>query len=200
MSEIADSNTPVSAATSGVFYPLRRHPTNAAPMIGVVEAAITHVSDAGLSFYFRLRGDISRLRLPAEIIAERSDLLWQHTCCEVFIGPVGDPGYREFNFSPSGRWAAYDFSDYRQRLPDPPLESPHIASHITEGRFELIARVPAVALPPLAAADHFEIGLAVIVEAKDTVNEALSYWALHHDAARPDFHRREGFVLRWTNP
>ena len=200
MSEIIDPNTPVSAATSGVFYSLRCHPTNTAPMVGAVEVAITHLRDGGLSFHFRVRGDISRLRLPAETIAERSDLLWQHTCCEVFIAPTDDRGYREFNFSPSGRWAAYDFSDYRQRLPDPPLEPPQIASHITEGRFELIAKVPATALPPLAKETCFEIGLAVIVEAKDTVNDALSYWALRHEAPRPDFHHRKGFSLRWINP
>ena len=200
MSENIDANTPVSVSTSGVFHTLRCHPANAAPMIGAVEASAARLSDGGLSFHFRVRGDMSRLRIPAETVIQRSDLLWQHMCCEAFIGRHGDPAYREFNFAPSGCWAAYDFADYRQRLADPTLAPPRIATRATEGRFELIAEVPAGALPSLATEEGVEIGLTVIVEAKDTVNEALSYWALRHDAARPDFHDRRGFALRWTNP
>ena len=168
-------------------------------MIGAVEAGIAQINNGALRFLFRLRGDISRLRIPAETVVERGDLLWQHTCCEAFVGREGDPVYREFNFSPSGRWASYDFADYRQRLADPSTPPPRIETRITEGRFELIAELSAAALPMLSARDHVEIGLTMIVEAKDTVDEALSYWALRHEAPRPDFHRREGFALRWTN-
>jgi hypothetical protein len=36
-----------------------------------------------------------------------------------------------------------------------------------------------------------------VVEANDTENDALSYWALRHPASRPDFHHRGGFTLRY---
>ena len=35
---------------------------------------------------------------------------------------AGKPGYIEFNFSPSSRWAAYHFSDYRNGVSNLPME------------------------------------------------------------------------------
>ena len=45
------------------------------------------------------------------------DDLWQHTCFELFIGAKNDAEYYEFNFSPSGEWAAYEFRNYRDGEP-----------------------------------------------------------------------------------
>ncbi len=44
----------------------------------------------------------------------RADELWKTTCCELFVYDGGGR-YREFNFSPSGQWAGYVFSGYRNR-------------------------------------------------------------------------------------
>ena len=39
----------------------------------------------------------------------------------MFIRPEDGEGYYEFNFSPSGEWAAYRFSGYREGMADLPL-------------------------------------------------------------------------------
>src|SRR5262245_35897185 len=74
-----------------------------------------------LQVAFALEGEIDRLRIPAPRPPRVAERLWQHTCCEVFI--ARDGGYREFNFSPSGEWAAYQFARYREggavQIPDP---------------------------------------------------------------------------------
>ena len=44
---------------------------------------------------------------------QRTDGLWRHTCFEAFICRRATGEYWEYNFSPSGAWAAYQFSGYR---------------------------------------------------------------------------------------
>ena len=131
--------------------------------------------------------------------ARRTDRLWEHTCFEAFIGIRGHSAYREFNFSPSSQWAAYAFFDYRQR--DEAFvckTAPIITSQLFAGRFELIATIPASALPHKP--ETLEIGLSAVVEAADLVDGRHSYWALKHPAERPDFHRREAFSLTLNQP
>ncbi|MDR3086617.1 MAG: DOMON-like domain-containing protein [Azoarcus sp.] len=173
------------------------HPLTPAPIIQAIEAGIVFRADGCIAFCYRLRGDMARVRAPEAQTPERCDLLWEHTCFEVFIGIEGDAAYREFNFSPSGQWTAYDFGDYRRRLPDPAAAAPRIATRSTEGRLELEAIVPLSSLPPAPAGASWEIGLSAVVEASDTVNDGLSYWALRHPSPRPDFHHRNSFILRY---
>jgi hypothetical protein len=187
---------PDFAAFQALRHALLPHPATPAPMVGAIDTDVATLADGSLAFRYRLRGDMARLRIPAAAAPERGDLLWQHTCFEAFVGRQGEAGYREFNFSPSGRWAAYDFGAYRQRLADPTLAAPRITMRTTDGRLELEAVVPLPSLPFVADGEAWEIGLTAVVEAVDTVNDGLSYWALRHSAPRPDFHLRDGFALR----
>jgi hypothetical protein len=66
-----------------------------------------------LTLAFVLECDLSRLRIPEPRSSRRAGGLWQHTCFEVFVMAEDGPGYREFNFSPSGEWAVYAFRSYR---------------------------------------------------------------------------------------
>jgi hypothetical protein len=175
---------------------LIRHPATPAPMVRAVEADAVWLAGGTVAFRYRLRADMARLRIPAEGAAPGDDPLWAHTCFEAFVAPADEAGYREFNFSPSGRWAVYDFGGYRQRLAEPLLPAPRIAARATEGRLELEALVPAAALPPPAPGGAWDIGLSAIVETADAVADSHSHWALHHPSPRPDFHRREAFTLR----
>lgn len=149
-------------------------------------------ADGGIVFRYRLRGDMARVRAPRTLTAERRDFLWKHTCFEAFVGVENDAAYREFNFSPSGQWAAYDFGDYRRRLADPALPAPRMSMRLDEEKLELEAALPLSSLPFAAAGAAWEIALAAVVETKD----GLSYFALRHGAPRPDFHLRESFILR----
>jgi hypothetical protein len=89
--------------------------------------------------------------------------------------------YSEFNFAPSERWAAYDFTGYRAGMteratPRAPVITPR------RGRDVLICDValPLAALPSLPV----RYGLTAVIEEAGGVK---SYWAVAH-RERPDFH------------
>src|SRR3546814_17637970 len=51
------------------------------------------------------------------VIADSAtDGLWESTCFEAFLTEEGEPDYTEFNYGPDGRWACYQFDDYRSLL------------------------------------------------------------------------------------
>lgn len=146
----------------------------------------------GLLLRYELLGDMRRLRLPAPKPPGPADGLWQHTCFEAFVGTTGELAYREFNFAPSGQWAAYRFSAERRRDTGaetaPVPVSPLIEVHPTANRLCLLAWLPLHALPDPAAA--CDIGLSAVIE---TTDGQLSHWALQHPSERPDFHHRGGW-------
>ncbi len=123
--------------------------------------------------------------------------LWRHTCFEVFIAVAEQAGYQEFNFAPSREWCIYAFRGYRDGGPlaDETMR-PCIAVRSTDRRLELDAVVRLDALSPLHAVAPLRIGLSAVIE----TGEGLSYWALRHPGARPDFHNADGFVLRLDPP
>lgn len=133
---------------------------------------------------YRIEGAIDRLRIPAPAARQRGERLWEHTCCELFFAQEGAVAYREFNFSPSGEWAAYAFERYRAGGALPAAD-PDIVVRRAPGRLELEARVA-------APAQRLCVGLCAVIEAEDG---ALSYWALRHPSGKPDFHRAEAFAL-----
>jgi hypothetical protein len=184
-------------SASADYHVLVLHPANLAPMIRAVEAGVIALADGNIVFRYRLQGDMARVRLPEADAPERRDRLWEHTCFEAFVGVESSTAYREFNFSPSGRWAAYDFADYRRRAADPVLAAPRITARATEGRLELQAGLSFSSLPSVPPGKSWLIGLSAVVEAVNTIDDALSCWALRHPAPRPDFHLRDGFALRY---
>ncbi len=169
------------------------HPTTPCPIVSGVSIAAEFAGDGSLCLRYRISGDPAKMRLPTAQPPGTADNLWQHTCCEAFIATGAGGQYREFNFSPSGAWAAYQFNAYRQR------DSHFVAAAaalITFNRhaagFDLLARLPPQLLPPLAAC---ELGIAVIIESGDA---SKSYWALAHCGEQPDFHCRQSFTLALT--
>ena len=121
-----------------------------------------------------------------------------HTCCECFIAVEGDPGYYEFNFSPSRQWAVYVFSNYREGAPltDETLD-PRIAVRRFGDRLELDASIALDRLSARYVNGTLKIGLSAVIE--DTEG-GLSYWALAHPTGKPDFHHRDAFALRLPAP
>lgn len=117
------------------------------------------------------------------------DGLWRHTCCEVFVAPAGSAAYAEGNFSPSGAWAVYAFSGYRESMmPATPARPPEMGIEVAADYLELTATLTTPSL--LADTGDWDAGLAVVVEDR---SGTLSYWALAHTADRPDFHARDAF-------
>ena len=148
------------------------------------------MENGALSLSYFVDGDIAGILLPAPRTSAAADGLWQHTCCEAFIAAVDQPGYRELNFSPSGQWAIYAFSDYRQRDNNYLPESVPVLtfSECAQG-FRLDALLAPSLLP---AGQQFDMALTLVLEAKDG---SKTYWALQHVAEQPDFHHRESFSL-----
>lgn len=176
-------------------HALHPHPSAPAPALRVL-ASIADAAD-GLAVRYRIEGDVAGLRIPAPRPPAPKDGLWAHTCFELFVGDADSARYREFNFSPSCEWAAYDFRSYRQRDAGQELagdvDAPRIATTSGAASLEVEAFVPARRLPPVAIATA-RLGLTAVIQ---TIDGALSYWALHHAGARPDFHDRDGFVLTY---
>jgi hypothetical protein len=128
---------------------------------------------------------VDALCVPAFGGKGRGDELWQTTCFELFLRDA--EGYREFNFSPSERWAAYRFGGYRDGRSDTELEAPEIGPSAGEHLFILTASLNARIVAGATAA-----GLAAVIEEKDGTK---SYWALAHAAGQPDFHDPACFAL-----
>lgn len=170
-------------------HALQPHPAAVSPPGLQIRFGCTQLADSSLNLRYQLSGNLAALRLPAPLASPGpADGLWQHSCCELFLAEEGG-AYREFNFAPSGEWAAYAFADYRQRLDWAPAAAPLIRTHTDAGIFELQVELPTALLP---AAERFAMSATAVIE---THAGELSYWALAHAGERPDFHRRESFVL-----
>ena len=176
---------------------LRCHSSARSETVRAVEVRIRRSASAELQMTFRLDGDIRRIRVPPPAVPRIATQLWRHTCFEAFIAVEGQPAYHEFNFAPSGEWAVYAFSGYRNGGPLPnEMMRPHIAVRTTDSRLELDALVRLDGLSANNPRASLRIGLSAVIEASD----GLSYWALRHPADKPDFHHAAGFSLLLEPP
>ena len=86
---------------------------------GFVDAIAVHVdrAEAGrLQIKYTLHGLIDEIHFPKAAQPERTDGLWKDTCFELFCGRADDGSYVEFNFAPTGQWAAYSFRSRRSGM------------------------------------------------------------------------------------
>jgi hypothetical protein len=162
------------------------HPLN-------VQVGFTCSPDNVLSLSYSLVGSLARVRVPEPRGAERGDQLWKHTCFEAFVGSNGATAYNEFNFAPSGAWAIYRFSAYRDGMTAvTPPHAPAIAVHREAQRLQLDATVALGEIVPPPGDTGMSLGLAAVVEGADG---RLSYWALRHPPGKPDFHHPANFAM-----
>jgi hypothetical protein len=171
------------------------HPNAACTAVESLLVELKQLPEGRLYLRYGLTGDLTQLHIPAQQPPGAVDGLWEHTCFEAFIAVKGEAGYHEFNFSPSGQWAAYSFSDYRVRSAWTVSQTPVISVARTHGHLLLEAVISAADLPPNIAGKPFQLGLTAVIAANDG---SRSYWALHHPEARPDFHHHAGFILSFN--
>jgi hypothetical protein len=170
------------------YHRLVPHPATPPSTISAVDVELIAIDDNDLLLRFVVR-DAEGLVLPAPTTPERADGLWQTSCFELFLMPEGGQGYLEFNFSPSGRWAAYAFDGYRAGMRDLELAiDPHVEGERAGSLYVLDADLD---LSDVAPGAHRMSVSAVIEEADGT----KSYWALAHPPEKPDFHDPACFVL-----
>ena len=150
--------------------------------------AVTLDRDGGsgaLRIRYRIDGEIARLRLPEAAPPQRADGLWQHSCFEAFLRADDADSYYEFNFAPSGAWAAWRFTGRRVGRSSPVMTAPPIQAERAAASFWLSATLLLTELPDLARARLIHAGLAAVIEDQRGM---LSYWALKHASPQPDFH------------
>lgn len=166
------------------------HPQTPSLSVHGVEVVVQVSADGAMSARYVLTGDLSALPIPEFRSPRRADGLWQHTCFEVFVMAGEGSGYREFNFSPSGGWAAYSFQNYRNAGEMLIEKEPVIRVRHSADRLELAVEFHA-GLP--SGCRSVRLGLSAVVEQADG---GLSYWALRHPPGRPDFHHLDAFALQ----
>jgi hypothetical protein len=170
--------------------PLTCHPSTPTDAITRFTASAERGADGMLRFRYEIQGDIGRIALPTKAAARHTDDLWRNTCFEAFITTVDNSGYVECNFAPSGAWATYRFARYRNRMTAiVPIELPRITLHKESDSLVLEATLKLDEF----VGQPLRIGLTAVIEDKAG---NLSYWALRHPGAKPDFHHRGGFILR----
>jgi hypothetical protein len=165
---------------------LIRHPSTppAHPEFKVwasVDHAASLAAVATTNIWFGVGAPALRFVIPEAAEPSRADNLWQTTCFEAFLRPLGEGPYREWNFAPSGQWASYDFSGYREGMTPAEVNAPPYIR--LEDNFTWWAVGATIAIP---ADTNWELGLSAVLEEKDGTK---SYWALAHPSAeKPDFH------------
>ena len=202
---------------------LQPHPASRPDAIQTVSCGISWESSGRWVFDFIVGQPPEALLLPAAAAPSRADDLWRSTCFELFLRRPGAEGYFEFNFSPSGQWAAYAFDGYRagQRNleiapilitgPVPGQAAMAWEAHLLrQGHDAGFARSlagsfeqPAGPVAQFALSVTFEDPawdaegpwLAGLSAVIDEAHGAKSWWALAHPSAKPDFHHPDSFVL-----
>ena len=163
-----------------------------------IQSTVIRTEQNLLQITYRVKGDIEKLKIAERSSTRQADRLWEHTCFEAFIRADGDSSYYEFNFSPSGEWAAYWFRDYRDGGPiQDESWTPAIVVRRDVGRMEIDAVVHLDRLSAIRSGALLRIGLSAVIESGDGT---LSYWALKHPGAKPDFHHPDSFALELAFP
>lgn len=153
------------------------------------------VGQSAIDICFNLHGDLANILFdPPVENHQRTDNLWQRTCFELFVKNDNDPNYWEYNLSPSGNWAIYGFSNYRQgKFDELSIANPVITTNGETHQFTLNCQLP---LPAALTGKNLKIGLSAVVQDK---NGDIYYYALEHTRKQADFHAAESFTLTITN-
>lgn len=166
------------------MHSLVLHPDCAAGSVHAIEAHIQPTPD-GCRATFVAHGKITQIAVPPMQDAGRFDDLWKTTCFEIFWSHDGT-SYREFNLSPSTRWACYDFDAFREGMRDAPAEV-EIEVSVTADELRLTADIRSSL--PLPAT----VALNGIIKDADGVNR---FWALAFRDGKPEFHAEECRVAK----
>ncbi|QLC24236.1 hypothetical protein HFP57_03785 [Parasphingopyxis algicola] len=177
-------------------FSLQRHPDTPSKLIRGIEVAHEWKSRDTLWLRYFVDCPVDRLFIPDPAKPERMDDLWKTTCFELFLKEPCAAPYCEFNFSPSGRWAAYGFCDFRDGAHDLEVPSDPAIAPLDAGdsyfALEVDVVLPADRIYPTMPAAIS----AIIVDA----DENKTYWGYRHPEGDPEFHHEDCFAARLTPP
>lgn len=162
--------------------PLYPHP-DFPSAVDRIEVKVTRFAPQLLGLRYFVFGPLDRLVLPSAAEAPaRRDELWKSTCFEAFVRGEGE-AYLELNFAPSGDWAAYCFTGYREGMVDAPVTNPRgtwMSGGVMAAEVELPLEGP------------WQLAITAVIEERDGTK---SYWSAEHGPGNPDFHADAGFVV-----
>ncbi len=117
----------------------------------------------------------------------RENDLWKSTCFELFLNPVGEKNYFEFNFGLKPTWNNYVFDEYRKPQPVKlcyDFEIQKMQWKKNKLKIDLLNRT---------AFQKFNVSLTAVIKNK---KNQVSYFALAHVESKPDFHSLKSFQLQ----
>lgn len=180
-------------------YALKPHSDSPRFDVDSLAAEVRRKAGGKLELVYRLTGDLEALLVPELSNPSHADELWKHTCFEIFILKAEVPGYVEFNFAPTGQWAAYSFRSRRSGMRNIDQVGQAPIGTMSFGRqFVLKAELDlsdVEGLPPVDAT--WRAAISTVIEAADG---RKAYWAVQHPEGNPDFHAPEGFVIDLPAP
>jgi hypothetical protein len=146
-----------------------------------------------LTLRYSLAGEIESVLVPpASLTPGRKDELWKGTCFEFFLSSHDQPGYWEFNMSPSGDWNAYRMDAYRRIGFREETAIPQLSFEFRRVLDRVVLEA-AVDLAPIVRPEaQLLMGITAVIRMKDG---SETYWALVHPAPYADFHLWESFIL-----
>ncbi len=121
----------------------------------------------------------------------RQDNLWEHTCCEFFIGLKNSTKYWEFNLSPAGNWNVFRFPNYRQYLAEE-MAFDSLPFNVLQQADWLQLQLEVNLNKIISPEQSLEVGVTTVIEDQD---RQLSYWALSHPASEANFHHRDSWMI-----
>ncbi len=141
---------------------------------------------------------------PSASVNNRGQDLWKKTCFELFLSRAGSDIYHEFNWAPNGAWDAFSFKSYREKRDDFVSAG---TSFFSETAFELNPNGSAAAhikirslhgsrLQFLIFTLAFEFQISMVMKLK---NGETIHSALRHSGEKPDFHKRDAFIVFSSN-
>jgi len=155
-----------------------------------LSASLTRQSDC-LAVVYKLKGPMTSLSLRT--IAgkpERRNGLWEETCFELFLMPAGSEVYWEFNLSPSGDWNVYRFNGYRLGMKEErAIGTLPFEVTIMPDSLRLEVEIDPGKITKSQSA--IKAGISAVIKKRDD----MTFWALVHKGTRPDFHRKDGFII-----
>jgi len=177
--------------TSPMLATLKRHPDSPCAAVAAIDVEVERSPAGILSLRYTVTGAIGQIAIPELADPSRAHELWKHTCFEVFIRTGGET-YCEFNFAPTGRWAAYRFKTRRSGRTDiAEVQAAGIGTRQFGDRYDLRASLDLSGMKDLPAGP-WSLAITTIIE---EVSGNKSYWSVTHATGQPDFHQLDGFVL-----
>ncbi|MEM8694559.1 MAG: DOMON-like domain-containing protein [Pseudomonadota bacterium] len=176
-------------------FMLTCHPNTPTDIVDGIEVSHEWRTSNRLWLRYAVRSSPRDLFIPDLAPPERMDDLWHTTCFELFLREPSAAPYCEFNLSPSSRWAAYGFTDFREGAHDMNVpNAPEIGLDASEDHFALQA---ILTLPDDRVFPELAAAISAIVV---TADGHKSFWGYRHPDGDPEFHHTDCFAARLHPP